>query len=450
MTSPKAQRLAVIGAIATELTALDFGHPVRVAVDGITAAGKTTFADQLADQVRAHGRECLRVTMDGFHHPRATRYRQGRESPDGYYEDGYDFESLRRELLEPLGPSGARRYRTAIIDLASDARLESPTERAADDLIVIVDGSFLHRPELYGGWDRTVFLDCDFEAARARGAARDAAMLGSHEEADRIFRTRYHAAQHRYLAEVDPKHLADVVVTHDDPRCPSIRSYRSVGARQPDPRVDDARAFFAPRAGEWNDRFAEDAPAFTRAVTELSIKPGEAALDVGCGAGRAVPDLASAVGPGGVVLGIDVTIEMLAAARHQSRDTTMLTVADAQHLPLRTGACDVVFAAGLLHHVTNPVLGLVEFARVTRESARLAVFHPVGRAALANKHGHNLRPDDPLDPANLPPLLAAAGWRVRSIDDGPDRYLALAQRDISAPGSPSPDRFTNQKEQLCD
>ena len=53
-------------------------RPLRVAVDGITAAGKTTFADQLSVALAAVGVQVIRVSMDGFHNPRSVRYRQGR------------------------------------------------------------------------------------------------------------------------------------------------------------------------------------------------------------------------------------------------------------------------------------------------------------------------------------------------------------------------------------
>jgi uridine kinase len=83
-------------------------RPARVAVDGITAAGKTTFADELAALLGGIGAHVVRVSMDGFHHPRAVRDRQGRASPNGYYEDAYDLAGLRRHLLDPLGPDGDR------------------------------------------------------------------------------------------------------------------------------------------------------------------------------------------------------------------------------------------------------------------------------------------------------------------------------------------------------
>ena len=422
------QRQHVIDAIARELVRLGLRRPARVAVDGITAAGKTTFASELADAVRALGRPCVHVTMDGFHQPRAIRHRQGRESADGYYEDAYDFAALRRELLEPLGESGSRRYRTAVIDLATDMPADAASELAPDDLVLIVDGSFLQRPEIGGAWDRVIYLAASFDIARARGVARDAAQLGSPENAERLFRTRYHAAQRRYLDEVGPDTIADAVIDHDDPAHPVIRSLRRVP--RDDPRAAETRAFFGPRAEAWNERFKEDAAGFVIAVDELAITPGETVLDLGCGAGRALADLAAAVGTSGTVIGLDVTAEMLAAARRESSEAA-LVLALAEWLPLGDSTCDVILAAGLLSHLDDPLLGLVEIGRVARPGARLGIFHPVGRAALAHKHGHELRPDDPLDPANLEPMLAAAGWVPRHIDDSPNRYFALAIRPVT-------------------
>ena len=60
--------------------------------------------------------------------------------------------------------------------------------------------------------------------------------------------------------------------------------------------------------------------------------------------------------------------------------------------------------------------------------ARLALFHPVGRAALARRHGRELDPDDVRAEGTVRRLLAAAGWRCTAVDDAPDRWLVLAER----------------------
>jgi uridine kinase len=215
-------RADVIGAVADALCSQPADRTLRVAVDGVTGSGKTTFARELADAVAARGRPTAHVTMDGFHNPRAIRYRQGRESAAGYYEDAYDFAALRRELLDPLDLGGSGTYRTAVLDLATDTPVDAPAQRAASGLVLIVDGSFLQKPEVRDAWDRAIYLRASFAAARERGATRDAAALGSKADALRLFDTRYHAAQRRYLAEVDPEATADVVIDHDDPAAPEI------------------------------------------------------------------------------------------------------------------------------------------------------------------------------------------------------------------------------------
>jgi uridine kinase len=160
--------------------------------------------------------------MDGFHHPAATRHRQGRRSAAGYYEDAYDLAALRSQVLDPLGPGGDRTYRTAVLDLARDEPVRSSPVTAPRDLVLVVDGSFLQRPEVVDGWDLVIFLRCPFAAAEERGVRRDADRLGGADGARALFRQRYHAAQHRYLAEVDPEARADVVLDHTDPAEPVI------------------------------------------------------------------------------------------------------------------------------------------------------------------------------------------------------------------------------------
>src|SRR5438552_14417672 len=152
-------RVALLHTVAAAIDGIQLSHPVRVAIDGRTAVGKTTFAEDLALTLRNNGRNVIRTSVDGFHRPRAERYRQGRYSAIGYYEDARDLTAMKRWLLDPLGPRGNRRYRTAIFDLALDQPLDEPPTLAGDDDILIVDGTFLQRLELRGAWDVVVFLD---------------------------------------------------------------------------------------------------------------------------------------------------------------------------------------------------------------------------------------------------------------------------------------------------
>ncbi|MFD7695777.1 class I SAM-dependent methyltransferase [Streptomyces sp. NPDC059805] len=187
--------------------------------------------------------------------------------------------------------------------------------------------------------------------------------------------------------------------------------------------------FFTARAAGWDSRFPDDGPAYAAAVAELGLGEGDRVLDAGCGTGRALPPLRAAVGVSGVVLGVDLTPAMLEAARRAGRDREgRLLLADVAALPLRPESVDAVFAAGLIAHLPHPADNLRELARVVRPGGTLALFHPIGRAALAARHGRRLTPDDLRAEANLKPLLAGSGWRMTSYVDQDDRFLVLAVR----------------------
>ncbi|MER7564874.1 class I SAM-dependent methyltransferase [Streptomyces sp. NPDC097941] len=185
--------------------------------------------------------------------------------------------------------------------------------------------------------------------------------------------------------------------------------------------------FFSPRAADWDSRFPDDGPAYAAAVTELGLREGDRVLDAGCGTGRALPPLRTAVGPSGVVVGADLTPAMLEAAVRAGRDGDgQLLLADVAALPLRSGSLDAVFGAGLISHLPRPADNLRELARVVRPGGVLALFHPIGRAALAARQGRRITPEDLRAEPNLRPLLAGSGWRMTSYVDEDSRFLALA------------------------
>ncbi|MEV0558284.1 methyltransferase domain-containing protein [Streptomyces sp. NPDC050597] len=187
--------------------------------------------------------------------------------------------------------------------------------------------------------------------------------------------------------------------------------------------------FFGARAADWDTRFPDDGPVYAAAVTELGLREGDRVLDAGCGTGRALPPLRDAVGPSGTVLGADVTPAMLEAAVRAGRDRDgQLLLADVAGLPLRSESLDAVFAAGLVAHLPNPSENLRELARVVRPAGTLALFHPIGRAALAARQGRQITPDDLRAESNLRLLLSGSGWRLTSYVDEDSRFLALAVR----------------------
>jgi SAM-dependent methyltransferase len=192
----------------------------------------------------------------------------------------------------------------------------------------------------------------------------------------------------------------------------------------------DVQEFFGARAADWDSRFPDDGPAYAAAVAELGLREGDRVLDAGCGTGRALTPLRGAVGPSGVVVGVDVTQAMLEAAVRAGRDRDgRLLLSDVAALPLRSRSLDAVFAAGLIAHLPQPGESLRELARVVRPGGILALFHPIGRAALAARQGRQITADDLRAEPNLRPLLAGSRWRMISYADEDTRFLALAVRE---------------------
>ena len=245
MDTPRRQ---VIAEVAARMLALRPDGFLRVAIDGVDGAGKTTFADELAAYMRQFPRPVIRASVDGFHHPRAVRYRLGRNSPEGYFRDSYDYAALRRELLDPLGPHGSGRHSTAVFDHQRDEAITQPTRQAPPHAVLILDGIFLHRDELHDLWDLSVYLDVPFAISIPRGAARGPG-FGSADPAAPSNR-RYVEGQRRYIRQCQPARRASIVIDNSDlaaPRivgkpCPSRDriTYRAAG-------ITDIPAIFAIR-----------------------------------------------------------------------------------------------------------------------------------------------------------------------------------------------------------
>jgi len=262
-------------------------------------------------------------------------------------------------------------------------------------------------------WDVAIFLRTAPGQCTGAGAGNDAGQSGERQKRDRRER----------------EERADIVIDLHDARWPVIRRVAAPLAGRGAWYLTETRAFFASRAATWDTRFGDDLPAYSAAVAESGIRPGGVVIDVGCGTGRALPPLRSAVGPGGAVFALDVTPEMLDAARPASRlAAAALVLADARALPFPDGSADAIFAAGLVNHLPDTVAGLRELARVTRPGGRLVLFHPSGRAALAARHGNSVLPDEPLAEGPLRRSTAASGWTLTAYDDAPHRFFAVAER----------------------
>jgi uridine kinase len=200
-------------------------HPIRVAIDGVDAAGKTILADNLAPLIEKRGWSAIRASLDGFHNPRKVRYRRGTDSPEGYYRDSFNYEILRQYLLIPLGPGGDRKYRRTAFNLQQDAPVEAAWHQAHPNAILLFDGVFLLRPELVKYWDYSIFIAVEFNVSVPRAVLRDVMQSGQKWETNtrRVhYERRYIPGQQLYLKEAKPKSQASIIIDNNDFQNPII------------------------------------------------------------------------------------------------------------------------------------------------------------------------------------------------------------------------------------
>ncbi|BAY89964.1 MULTISPECIES: hypothetical protein [unclassified Tolypothrix] len=216
MTPTRATVLAIIADTLIERAASVPSRVLLVAITGITASGKSTFAKELEQVLTSRGRNCVNIAVDDFHNPRSLRHRQGRDSAEGYYFDAYNYPLLKKLVLDPLGSGSNLIYQARGFDLETDALVVEEPQSANPGDIFLFAASFLLRPELVSYFDYRVYLDTDFEVAEQRGVKRDEARLGSWENAIRLYRQRYHAAQKIYFAESNPMQHIDALVKNNN------------------------------------------------------------------------------------------------------------------------------------------------------------------------------------------------------------------------------------------
>jgi uridine kinase len=205
-------KIAVMDSLADEILAnYRFGRTL-VAVDGIDGAGQEAFADDLAVSIGRTGHAVFRASVDRFLRPRAERFAKGEHSAEAYYRDSFDYDTLRRVLIDPFRSGGSTGWVTDYFDAARDMLVVDPTWITGPaDAVLVVDGTFLNRPELRGLWHWSAWLDADPQAAAQRLLTVDGPSALSE---------RYRGAQALYEADANPRAKATAIVDNTDPAVP--------------------------------------------------------------------------------------------------------------------------------------------------------------------------------------------------------------------------------------
>jgi SAM-dependent methyltransferase len=140
-----------------------------------------------------------------------------------------------------------------------------------------------------------------------------------------------------------------------------------VASPTPQDRGDQARAELADLID------LQMAPLGLAAIDALAPSPGQTVLDIGCGAGETVLQLASRVGPAGRVIGVDIASRVLAVARARTAHLPQVTLVreDAANLALPDQSVDSIFSRFGVMFFADPIAAFSNLRRLLKRNGRI-------------------------------------------------------------------------------
>jgi SAM-dependent methyltransferase len=151
------------------------------------------------------------------------------------------------------------------------------------------------------------------------------------------------------------------------------------------------------------------------------LRPGLAVLDVGCGTGAITAGIAEAVGPEGLVIGVDRDEANLDVARseHPAAPNLWFELADATSMTFQD-RFDIVTAARTLQWISEPALAISRMKAALRPSGMLVVLD-------YNLAANEWEPDPPVEFRDF--YAAFLAWRKANLWDNrmADRLPELFQ-----------------------
>jgi ubiquinone/menaquinone biosynthesis C-methylase UbiE len=192
--------------------------------------------------------------------------------------------------------------------------------------------------------------------------------------------------------------------------------------------------YFDQLAPTWDQELTtrEKLKSLSNIVKELGIKPGYYVLDIGSGTGILLSFLIAELGDEGKIVALDFSAEMLCQAKAKKFEPIVdFAQADVFAIPLADNSVDLAMCNSAFPHFDDKVRALEEIARVLRNNGRLVICHTMSRKMINQLHqsiggavANDLLPDE----FQLKRLIKQAGLKVTHFEDGPERYLVIAEK----------------------
>jgi demethylmenaquinone methyltransferase/2-methoxy-6-polyprenyl-1,4-benzoquinol methylase len=178
----------------------------------------------------------------------------------------------------------------------------------------------------------------------------------------------------------------------------------------------------------------EEIAKIKRMLTYADLRQGHRVIEPGCGTGRLTAILAQAVGPTGMVLGFEISREMIEAARRRvgARENVFLHLEPVEGYPFTPENCDIVLCHNVFPHFDDKPEALRCLASALKKGGKFIVFHFMNSAGINDLHRktdlsvlHDMLPVE----TEMRGLFRAVGMEIDMLRDDELGYLLSASRN---------------------
>ncbi len=203
--------------LSEKIKSMYVGQPLIIGIDGIDTSGKTTITRLLNERID----NSFVLSIDMFHNKNSVRKREGDFSPEGYYNDSFNYQYLVETVLSKIRV-GEKQITFKVFNHKEDDYVDEIKIDLIEKPIILFEGVFMHREELDDYYDLTIYLDITFEEMLERAKKRDLDDFISLDELLDKYERRYIEGQKIYIHTVNPTDKANIVIDNNDYNQPII------------------------------------------------------------------------------------------------------------------------------------------------------------------------------------------------------------------------------------
>jgi uridine kinase len=183
-----------------------------VGLSGIDGSGKGYLARHITTALRSRGFNVASLAADDWAAAPEERFDPNRPA-EHFYEHGFRFEEMFRDLILPLKSQRSRRLETLRSNESQSALHPHVFEFHNVD-IILLEGIFLLKHEYREHFDLTIWVDCSFETAMERAVQRAQEGLPP-DKTTLAYETIFFPAQRLHFSREIPRAAADFIINND-------------------------------------------------------------------------------------------------------------------------------------------------------------------------------------------------------------------------------------------